>query len=76
MNNTFGVAALHCVEVIHVESPKALHARYLGVGLLSNKVEIGKHGSERANKLIAFKSGNDWGQGRYDNEGQIKDKDY
>lgn len=40
-NNTFATAALHCVEIIHVESPKALHASYLCVGLLSNKSGAG-----------------------------------
>lgn len=50
-DNTSATAVLHCVEIIHVESTKALHACYLRVGLLSNKVELGKHSSEGANML-------------------------
>lgn len=41
-DNTSATAVLHCVEIIHVEGTKALHACYLRVGLLSNKVESGK----------------------------------
>lgn len=42
LDNTFATAVLHCVEIIHVESTKALHACYLCVGLLSiSKVNIG-----------------------------------
>lgn len=48
-DNTSATAVLHCVEIIHVESTKALHACYLRVGLLSNKVESGKHSSKGAN---------------------------
>ena len=40
LDNTFGAAVLHCVEIIHVESTKALHASYLRVGLLSNKSRV------------------------------------
>lgn len=50
-DNTSATAVLHCVEIIHVESTKALHACYLRVGLLSNKVELGQHSSEGANML-------------------------
>lgn len=50
-DNTSATAALHCVEIIHVESTKALHACYLRVGLLSNKVESGKHSRKGANVL-------------------------
>lgn len=37
LDDTFATAVLHCVEIIHVESTKALHARYLCVGLLSTQ---------------------------------------
>lgn len=53
LDNTFAAAVLHCVEIIHVESTESLHACYLRVGLLSNKVELGKHSSKGANMLIA-----------------------
>lgn len=38
------------------------------------KVELGKYRSKGANKQIALKSGNDWGQGRYGGGGQIRDR--
>lgn len=39
------------------------------------KVELGKYRGKGANKQIALKSGNDWGQGRYGGGGQIRDKE-
>lgn len=72
LDNTSATAVLHCVEIIHVESTKALHACYLRVGLLSNKVEPGKHSSKGANILIA-ESGSDWGHGGCGKGGQIRD---
>lgn len=55
LDSTFTAAVFHCVKVIHVESTEALHACYLCVGLLSNKVELGKHSSKGANMLIAWR---------------------
>lgn len=40
LDNTFAAAVLHCVEIIHVESTKALHACYLRIGLLLNKSRV------------------------------------
>lgn len=70
VDNTFAAVVLHCVEIIQVESTESLHACYLRVGLLSNKVELDKHSSNGTNKLIGW-SGSDWGHGGYGKRGQI-----